>query len=130
MLTSEFIILLLSLLQPLFVGLILLLLSKLGLNSRFFFFFIKNIRFKFKSINFFECAVYSRLLNIITYDIFMLSLCILFILYDVDLIFFFTEVLCVDYWVYNELLFIFINLLLLFCGLWYDYLYLGFNWSY
>jgi NADH:ubiquinone oxidoreductase subunit 3 (subunit A) len=82
--------------QPPIFGFIFFALSRSGVAAKFFFSFLRATRVRYKSVKFFECAVYSRLVNSIQYDIFVLSFCILFILYDVDLIFFFTEVVCYE----------------------------------
>jgi NADH:ubiquinone oxidoreductase subunit 3 (subunit A) len=96
MLNLEFMIAVLMLAQPPFFGFIFFAISRTGITSRYLFSYFKTTRKRFKSVKFFECAVYSRLINSIQYDIFVLSLCILFILYDVDLIFFFPEAVNYD----------------------------------
>jgi NADH:ubiquinone oxidoreductase subunit 3 (subunit A) len=129
MLNMEFILAVLMLIQPPIFGFIFFAVARSGVAAKFFFSFLKTTRKRHKSVKFFECAVYARLVNSIQYDIFVLSFCVLFILYDVDLIFFFTEAICIEHWSTFEVVFIFINLLLFIFGLWYDYIRLGFNWS-
>ena len=51
----------------------------------------KTGRIKKKSVRFFECAVYARLIGHLRYDIQILAFCALFIIYDVDLVFFLAE---------------------------------------
>lgn len=46
-----------------------------------------------RSTRFFECAAYARLLSSFRYGTQALGLAVLFLLYDVDLIFFMSEVL-------------------------------------
>ena len=97
MLSLELILAVLLLLQPPIFGFLFFSVARSGLAARFLFSQLKTTRARYKSIKFFECAVYSRLINSIQYDIFVLSFCILFILYDVDLFFFFTEVTCFEF---------------------------------
>ncbi len=92
----EFFIAVCMLAQPPFFGFIFFSVTRSGVASRFFFSYLKTTRKRFKSVKFFECAVYSRLLNSIQYDIYVLSFCVLFILYDVDLIFFVAEAVCFE----------------------------------
>jgi len=129
MLDLEFILAVCMFAQPPFFGFIFFILARRGIASRFFFSFLKTTRKRFKSVKFFECAVYSRLVNAIQYDIYVLSFCVLFILYDVDLIFFFAEAISYDQWSISEALFVFCNFFMLAVGLWYDYIRCGFNWS-
>lgn len=113
----EFFIALCMFMQPPFFGFIFFSVTRSGVASRFFFSYLKTTRRRFKSVKFFECAVYSRLINHIQYDVFVLSFCVLFVLYDVDLIFFFTEVVCLDGWSFVEAAFVFFNFFLLLVGL-------------
>jgi NADH:ubiquinone oxidoreductase subunit 3 (subunit A) len=127
MLDLEFLIAITMIAQPPFFGFVLFLLSRRGVVSKFFFSFLKTTRRRFKSVKFFECAVYSRLTSSIQYDVFILSFCVLFILYDVDLLFFFAEAVNFDQWSYIEFFFVTLNFALLVVGLWYDYIRCGFN---
>lgn len=129
MLNSEFILATLLLVQPPVFGFIFFSVTRSGVAAKFFFSFFRVTRSRQKSIKFFECAVYSRLVGAIQYDIYVLSFCVLFILYDVDLIFFVAEAVCAEQWSVAELGFIAINFVLFIFGLWYDYIRLGFNWS-
>jgi NADH:ubiquinone oxidoreductase subunit 3 (subunit A) len=96
MLTAEFLIAFFMFLQPPIFGFLFFSIVRTGLVGSQLFSFLKTSRRRLKSVKFFECAAYPRLLNAMQYDIFVLSFCILFILYDVDLIFFFTEAVCVE----------------------------------
>jgi NADH:ubiquinone oxidoreductase subunit 3 (subunit A) len=127
MLSLEFVTACLAIMQPPIFGFLLFSLGRLGVGSKFFFSHLKSTRRRFKSVKFFECAVYSRLINQAQYDVVTLALCVLFILYDVDLIFFFTEAVCIGQWSSLEAYFVFANFLLLIFGVWYDYIRLGFN---
>jgi hypothetical protein len=91
MLSFEFFVTFVVFIQPPLVGLLLFMLGRTALSSKFIFSFFKTYKKKLKGIKFFECAAYPRLVNTFQYDIFILSFCIVFILYDLDLIFFFTE---------------------------------------
>jgi NADH:ubiquinone oxidoreductase subunit 3 (subunit A) len=117
MLDLEFILAVCMFSQPPFFGFLFFIVARAGVTSRFFFSYLKTTRKRFKSVKFFECAVYSRLVNSIQYDINVLSFCILFILYDVDLIFFFTEVTNFENWGLCEGCFVLLNFLLLAVGL-------------
>lgn len=96
MLNVEFVLASVAFIQPPIFGFLFFSLSRSGLASRHLLALLKATRARHKSVKFFECASYARLLNTVQYDVFVLSFCVLFILYDVDLIFFFTEATCVD----------------------------------
>lgn len=129
MLSAEFIVAFFMFLQPPVFGFLFFALVRNGIISTHLFSFLKTSRRRLQSVKFFECAAHPRLLNAVQYDIFILSFCVLFILYDVDLIFFFTEAVNYEGWSYFEFTFVMANFLLLVLGLWYDYIKLGFNWS-
>ena len=129
MLTAEFVWAAAAFILPPLFGFAVFALSRAGLSGRHLLTLLRATRMRHKSVKFFECATYSRLLNSVQYDVFVLSFCVLFILYDVDLIFFFTEATCLDLWAWGEVGFLAGNFILLALGLWYDYVRLGFNWS-
>ena len=67
--------------------------TKQGLLLKNIFSQIRFARKKFKGARYFECAVYPRLVGKLTYDIQILSFVLLFIIYDVDLLMFYSEVI-------------------------------------
>jgi NADH:ubiquinone oxidoreductase subunit 3 (subunit A) len=96
MLTWEFVLIVVTLIQPPIVGLLLLGLTRLSLISTSFGSFTKTTRRRLYSAKFFECAAHPRLLHAAHYDIVAISLCVVFVLYDVDLVFFFVEAVCFE----------------------------------
>ena len=129
MLSFEFIITFCVFIQPPVLGILLFVLGRTAISSKFIFSFFKVYKKKLKGVKFFECAVYPRLLNTFQYDIFILSFCLIFILYDLDLIFFFTEATNITNWTIFEFIFILFNFLMFLLGIWVDYIKNGFNWS-
>jgi len=96
MLTADLFLNLLTLTQPLLLGLLLFVLSRQGVFTNYFFFKNLGLRNHSKSLRFFECAAYSRLVGHLRYNIQALSLLAVFIIYDVDLFFFIAEVITFD----------------------------------
>jgi len=79
--------------QPPILGFILFMVARQGLINKALFSYQRAARKRFKNVRFFECGVYSRLLGALRYDLQALSFTVMFVLYDVDLFFFFSEVL-------------------------------------
>ena len=92
MFTPDLLLNLLVLSQPLILALILFLLAHQGILSNNFFFKSSGVRAHPKTLRFFECAAYSRLVGHLRYNLQALSLLAVFIIYDVDLFFFIAEV--------------------------------------
>jgi NADH:ubiquinone oxidoreductase subunit 3 (subunit A) len=78
--------------QPPVMGVLLALRFRPGLIDTAWWARSLGIRQRQKSTRFFECAAYSRLSGWVRYGTQSLALCAVFLLYDVDLVFFFTEV--------------------------------------
>ena len=116
-------------LQPPIFGFLFFALVRNGITNAHLFAFLKTTRRRTTGVKFFECATHSRLINAAQYDIFIVALCVLFVLYDIDLVFFFTEAVAIDSWSIYEYYFVFVNFSLFILGLWFDYIKLGFNWS-
>jgi NADH:ubiquinone oxidoreductase subunit 3 (subunit A) len=91
--------------------------------------FLGGARRRPKSIKFFECATYSRAGGRISYDLSTISLALVFILYDLDLIFFFSEATGVIGWGLVEWSLVCAYLLFFIVGVWYDKLRGGLGWS-
>ena len=56
-----------------------------------------GVRQRLRSTRFFECAAYSRLVGWLRYGTQGLALCAVFLIYDLDLIFFFAEMSAYDH---------------------------------
>lgn len=61
-----------------------------------------STRRRSRNVQFFECAAYGRLASHFKYEIPGLSVCLLFLLYDLDLCFFIVEVLGCLSWGYVQ----------------------------
>ncbi len=96
MFTTDFVLTVLVFIQPMLLALLLFLLTHRGIFTANFFFKALGLRQHSKSIRFFECAAYSRLVGHLRYNLQALSLLAVFIIYDVDLFFFIAEVLTFD----------------------------------
>ena len=84
--------------QPPILGFILFMVARPALISRALFLQLRGVRKRQKSVRFFECAVYSRLIGHLRYDLQVLAFCAVFIIYDVDLVFFLAEVTHYELW--------------------------------
>lgn len=94
MLTSNFLIMFISLLQPLFLVIIIFISCFSGGSSTILEYFTNTK--KLKNTKYFECATYSQKTIYLRYDIQVLSLATMFIIYDVDLLFFISEVFLIQ----------------------------------
>ena len=84
-------IIILASVQPLLIGLLVTLsFNNLFFNSKFYKYY-NNIRNKTTTTKLYECSTYSRLNNKYTYGVQTISMCLAYIIYDVDVIFFFSE---------------------------------------
>lgn len=130
MLDLDFFILIFCYLQPIFLAYIIFNFTK---NNIFFYswfdqlFYIKK---KKKSVKFFECAAYVRRLNFFQFDIHYIIFCVIFIIYDIDLIFFLSESFFITFWSYQDLFFFLLWFFFFLVGLWYDYEKYSFHWTY
>lgn len=116
--------------QPPVLAYIIFLLTKNFIFNFTWFENISNVKKKRKSIKFFECSVYSRLINYYKYDIHCLIFCILFILYDVDLVFFFSEVIFLDNWSILNFFLFYVYVLFFIIGFWYDFERYSLYWNF
>jgi NADH:ubiquinone oxidoreductase subunit 3 (subunit A) len=71
-------------------------------------------------VRFFECAAYARLLGQLRYDLQVLALCAVFLLYDVDLVFFLAEATSQSWWATEQALLVVVLAALFALGLFYD----------
>lgn len=126
----DFVIMLICYIQPPVLSYIIFVFTKNSVFSYSWFEQLSFIKKKKKSIKFFECSAYSRLINYYQYDIHCFIFCILFILYDVDLIFFFSESVFIESWSIFDALVFLMYLFFFFMGFWYDYERYSFYWSF
>jgi hypothetical protein len=96
MLTSDLSLLVLVYAQPPVLGLLLVFAFWSRLTDTAWLAQYFGVRRRLKSTRFFECAAYSRLVGWLRYGTQGLALCAVFLIYDVDLIFFFTEATAFD----------------------------------
>lgn len=123
----DLLIIILASVQPLIIGFLVLFSIKNYFYNFFFFKYYNAHRVKTITTKLYECSTYSKLTSKYTYSIYTLSSCIMFIVYDVDLIFFFSET---NSFVNNSTtnLIILLTLILLFIfGFIFDYKYFTFN---
>ena len=78
------------------------------------------MRRRLKSTRFFECAAYARLVGWLRYGTQGLALCAVFLIYDVDLVFFFAEVTTFDQWTGPQLVLVGTYIAFFGAGLVYD----------
>lgn len=117
-------------LQPPFIGLLLFSLTRQGLLNRTYLTSLRFIRKKAKGARYFECAVYPRLVGRLKYDLQVLSFVLIFVLYDVDLVFFYSEILTFDTWAPSQALLFAVYAVFFVGGLAYDIIRQGLNWAY
>lgn len=96
MFTPDFVITIVVFMQPMLLALLLFLLTHQGVFTGNLFFKVLGVRQHSKSVRFFECAAYSRLVGHLRYNLQALSLLAVFVIYDVDLFFFIAEVVAFD----------------------------------
>lgn len=89
----ELALLVLAYLQPVVLGLLLWLSLWTTLAPTVYLSGASFMRRRFASTRFFECAAYSRLVGWLRYGSQAIGLTALFLLYDVDLVFFLSETL-------------------------------------
>jgi hypothetical protein len=82
--------------QPPLLGLLLATTLRPGLLSSAWLSRYLGVRQRTRSTRFFECAAYARLTGWLRYGTQSLGFCALFLLYDLDLIFFFAEMTAVE----------------------------------
>ena len=93
MLTSDLLIVLLVYAQPPLLGLLLAMVIRPALVDAAWFSRYMGARQRFRSTRFFECASYARLTGWLRYGTQSLALCAVFLIYDIDLVFFFAEMI-------------------------------------
>jgi NADH:ubiquinone oxidoreductase subunit 3 (subunit A) len=126
----EFVLSLVACFQPLVIGALVVvglgrLSPPLGAGGR-----AGGLRGSTSAFRFFECASYSRLSSRLHYNMQTFSICLAFLLYDIDLFFFFAESTHLDSNSIYELCLLAIFLGLFMFGLWFDYTRFGFEWAF
>ena len=96
MLSSDLLVQLIVYLQPPLLGLLLTFALRPSLVDAAWFSRYAGARQRFRSTRFFECASYARLTGWLRYGTQSLALCAVFLLYDIDLVFFFAEMTTYD----------------------------------
>lgn len=128
MFSSEFLLLAVSCLQPLIIGFVAFLGLGRQVGSTELAQSLATVNQKLGAFRFYECAGYSRLGSLIRYNISFFSILIAFIIYDIDFVFFVSEVLMLSgYGALCWTVFLFFMLCLV-VGLWYDYCSVGYSW--
>jgi len=119
----------LACLQPFLIGLLVICSFNSFFYNIFFFTIYNNLRSKVINLKLYECATNSRLNSKFIYNIYNLSTCVLFIVYDVDLIFFLAEF--TNFFTYDifTLCIFLILLVLLVLGLFVDSKLITLNWK-
>lgn len=113
--------------QPLFIGIIFFLYSGFGLSALVP--YLGGSRDNKIGLRFYECTASSRGTPYINYDLFVVAFCVLFLIYDVDLIFFLSEVTYVSSWSPVEAMLALSFLVLGLMGLVYELRLFNFNWT-
>lgn len=130
MFNIDLLIIILASVQPLIIGLIVTLsINNLFYNSKFYKYY-NNIRSKTTTTKLYECSTYSRLNNNFTYSIQTASMCLAYLIYDVDVIFFFSESTHLSNYNINEFWVLIILILFFILGIFFDYNKLTFNWKF
>ena len=123
----DLIIIIISAIQPLIIGFLVLLSIKNYFYNFFFFKYYNNLRIKTITTKLYECSTYSKLTTKYSYNIYTLSSCIMFLVYDVDLIFFFSETTTfINNSIFNLFVLLFLFILFI-AGFIFDYKYFTFN---
>lgn len=81
------------------------------------------------NLKFFECSSFSKSISYFQYDLHCFIFCFLFILYDVDMVFFISETIFFNKWDFSESFIFFFYLSLFVITFWYDYQRYILNWS-
>lgn len=123
-------IIILASVQPLLIGLLVTLsFNNLFFNSKFYKYY-NNIRNKTTTTKLYECSTYSRLNNKYTYGVQTISMCLAYIIYDVDVIFFFSESTQFLEYSFSEFWILFMLFFFFLLGIFFDYKKLTFNWKF
>jgi len=126
MFTLEMFVLFLASFQPIAIGV----LAYIGLGrvaSRELLNSFGGVREKVAAYRFYECAAYSRLTQLVRYGIPFLSLCLAYIVYDVDIMLLIAEMPVVVHYGVVEIYALLLFIALFILALWYDYRALGYS---
>lgn len=126
----DLLIIILSCIQPLVIGFLVLLSFKNYFYNIYFYRFYNSHRSKSITTKLYECSTYSKLTNKFSYNIYTMSCCLLFLIYDVDLIFFFSESTNIINNSYYDCIILLLLIILFIVGLMFDYKLITFNWRF
>jgi NADH:ubiquinone oxidoreductase subunit 3 (subunit A) len=126
---AEFGLLLLLYAQPSVLGLALFVLARPGLLGWAADAQLRGVRKRLRAVRFFECAAYARLAGRLRYGLQVLSLCAVFVLYDLDLVFFFAEATCGGWWSCEQAMLVLVFAGLFAAGVVYDSLRSSLMWA-
>jgi len=129
MLTSDLVVVVLVYAQPPLLGLILMFAVWARLTDSAWLAQSLGVRQRLRSTRFFECAAYSRLVGWLRYGTQGLALCAVFLIYDVDLVFFFAEATMFEQWTWAQVLLCGMYGGFFLCGVIYDVWRYGFMWA-
>lgn len=128
MLNGDLILTLVIYSQPLLLGLVGFSLAKLRLLNWTWSLRYGAVRNRLRGTRFFECAAYPRLTGWLRFSTQGLTLCAFFLLYDLDLVFFFAETTSYELWTVTSLVLLVIYFLFFIVGVCYDVWRSGLMW--
>lgn len=118
---NDFCICVILVVQPCLFILLLCFFFKMNIYI-FYWFKIGNwLKQKTKTLKFYECAVFSKFSNFYKFDCSYLIFCIMFLFYDIDIIFFISEVVFIYFWSFENVFICLIWFFLCFFCVIYDY---------
>lgn len=120
MFNFDLFIIILSCTQPFLIGFIVIFSFNSFFYNTFFYTIYNNLRSKTINFKLYECSTNSRLNSKFIYKIFNLSTCVVFIVYDVDLLFFLAEMTNIFTYDIVMMFVFFFLILLLIIGLYID----------
>lgn len=120
-------VVLVATLQPIVIGLIAIVGIGRSFNGSFFFKKTNGIRSKLPVTRLYECSTYSRLSQVVIFEISYFSIALSHIIYDVDFIFFLSEVTVLGDYSMLDVFALTYLLVLFFLGLWFDDTLSGFS---
>lgn len=106
--------------QPAVLGLLLYVSLRFHALAHSLFLTGTGARRRLAGVRFFECAALPRLVGRVRYTLPSLALCVLFVLYDVDLIFFLAETTAFEQWSASQAMLALLYATLFWAALWYD----------
>lgn len=129
MVSVDIIFFFISCTQPILVGVLAYI--GLGRSSSWVEFFksTSSLRSKVTNYRVYECATPSRLNNLISFNLSFFSIMLTFLIYDVDLVFFASELLLLHSFGFVEAFILFVFFIFLVLGLVFEAKQTNFNWK-